>query len=288
LYGNVYSQAREVGVSHGTTVLFGAMTGATIFLGLPLARLRALSTAIQGILNALAAGILIFLLWDMLTQANVPVRQAIEQMHGGHSSNAPAVIALFLGGLTTGLIVPLWIGRQVLAGSRGAKLQGPGATVDAPPKTVTPAASLALMIAVGLGLHNFSEGLAIGQASAAGAIAFASVMVIGFGLHNVTEGLGIAAPLSSATQPPTWSFLGLMGVIAGGPTLLGTVIGYSTTSIYMFVLFLTLAAGALIYVITEILPLCRRLNSPAGLGVGLLLGFGGAYASDLFLTFLGA
>lgn len=97
--------------------------------------------------------------------------------------------------------------------------------------------SLALMIAIGLGLHNFSEGLAIGQAAATGAIAFATVLIVGFGLHNVTEGFGIAAPMASDSDRPSWSFLGVAGLIGGGPTFLGTIVGYSFTSTYVFASF---------------------------------------------------
>jgi zinc transporter, ZIP family len=67
------------------------------------------------------------------------------------------------------------------------------------------------MIAIGLGPHNFSEGLAIGQAAATGAIAFATVLLVGFGLHNVTEGFGIALATASDSERPTWSFLGMFG-----------------------------------------------------------------------------
>ena len=72
---------------------------------------------------------------------------------------------------------------------------------------LTPARWLALLIATGIGLHNFSEGLAIGQAAAPGEISLALVLVIGFGLHNATEGFGIVAPLSGDAERPSWRFL---------------------------------------------------------------------------------
>src|SRR5205085_10713357 len=107
------------------------------------------------------------------------------------------------------------------------------------------------LIAVGTGLHNFSEGLVIGQAARFGAISLATLLILGFGLHNATEGFGIAAPLTSGTRP-SWVFLGLAGLIGGGPTFLGTVLGYSVQSEPVFVLFLALAAGSIFYVIAEL------------------------------------
>jgi ZIP family zinc transporter len=79
-----------------------------------------------------------------------------------------------------------------------------------------PPRQTALATAIGLGRHNFSEGLAIGQSAATGATSLALILVIGFALHNATEGFGLAAPLTSGALP-SWSFLGLAGLIGGGP-----------------------------------------------------------------------
>ncbi|HEY7201014.1 MAG TPA: ZIP family metal transporter [Candidatus Dormibacteraeota bacterium] len=275
-------------MSYTTTVLFGALTGATLFLGLPLARWRPMSARTQGFLLALATGILVFLLWDVLANANGPVDEALARAHDGHASAAPALVAVFLAGLALGFAGPQLAARRLAARVERGAGDGPGAAIAVAAPAITGARSVALTIAVGLGLHNFSEGLAIGQASATGAIAFAGVLIIGFGLHNITEGLGIAAPLTSDGAAPTWRFLGLVGLVGAGPTLLGTAIGYGATSTYLYVLCLTLAAGALIHVVNEVLAVCRRKASPVGLGAGLLLGFAAAYATDLFLTFLGS
>ena len=80
---------------------------------------------------------------------------------------------------------------------------------------------LSLLIAVGIGLHNFGEGLAIGGSAATGEIGLATVLVIGFALHNGTEGFGIVAPLAAEGDRPSWGFLLLMGLIGGGPTIAG-------------------------------------------------------------------
>jgi ZIP family zinc transporter len=144
------------------------------------------------------------------------------------------------------------------------------------------------MIATGLGFHNLSEGLAIGQSAATGAVAFAGVLVIGFALHNVTEGFGIAAPMTTASRPASWGFLGLTGLIGGGPTFIGTLIGYVATSPYFSVLFFAVAAGALIYVLNELFTLGRKLNNPAPMAWGLLVGFLAGFGTDLLLTYVAA
>src|SRR5205814_10448232 len=116
-------------------------------------------------------------------------------------------------------------------------------------------------------------------------IACAMVLMIGLALQNITDGLVIAAPLATDELMPSWGFLLAAGLICGAPTFRGTVIGYVFTSTYIHVLFLALAAGALIYVVNEMFHIGRRLNSPAALAWGLLFGFLLAFSTDLFLTY---
>ncbi|MBV9706928.1 MAG: ZIP family metal transporter, partial [Chloroflexi bacterium] len=144
---------------------------------------------------------------------------------------------------------------------------------------------LALLIATGIGLHNFSEGLAIGQSAAVGAIQLAVVLIVGFGLHNMTEGFGIAGPLTG--QPVSWKFIALLGLIGGGPTFLGTVVGVIFHAPQVFILFLALAAGAIIYVVAELLGVAKRFKAPEIVMWGLLIGFLLGYATDLIVTFGG-
>src|SRR5947209_20400369 len=206
----------------------GAIAGLTIFLGLPVGRVRGLDVRLQGFLNAVAVGVLIFLLVDILSKANEPVRAALEKVHQGQSGAFVGLLALYVGGLAAGLLGLTWFNRRFAGRLLGRReLRGPGAAVAAPAASVPSARGLALMIATGLGMHNFSEGLAIGQSAAAGALVFTGVLVIGFGLHNITEGFGVAAPLASRDERPSWAFLGAAGLIGGGPTFLGTVIGYN-------------------------------------------------------------
>ena len=257
-------------MSHAAAAALGAIAGATIFIGLPVGRIRGLTRSVQGVLNAVATGVLIFLLWDILSHASEPVETALAAMHRGDPTFV-ALAAVFAVGIAIGLLALIYVNGRLF-----------GRTKHAPP---APPRTLAMMIATGLGLHNLSEGLAIGQSAATGAVAFAVILVIGFALHNITEGFGIAAPLALESTMPSWSFLALAGLIGGGPTFLGTVVGYVFTSTYIYVLFLALAAGALLYVINEMFHIGRRVNSPVAMGWGLLLGFLLAYATDLFLTY---
>jgi zinc transporter, ZIP family len=146
--------------------------------------------------------------------------------------------------------------------------------------------TLALIIATGIGLHNFSEGLAIGQSAATGALALATVLIIGFGLHNMTEGFGIAGPLTGQTVK--WSFILLLGLIGGGPTFLGTVVGMQFHSPEVFIFFLALAAGAILFVVAELLGVAKRFKAQEIVMWGLLAGFMLGYLTDLIVGFAGA
>ena len=245
----------------------GGVAGFSIFLGLPVARLRGLSTPLQGFLNALALGVLLFLLWDILSHAGEPVEAAMAH---GNTASFPAMALIFAGGVTAGLLGLVYFNRTVFSHLRhGAGTPNPR--------------SLSLAIATGLGLHNLSEGLAIGESAHVGAIAFTGVLAAGFALHNITEGFGIAAPMTTESKPASWGFLALAGLIGGGPTFVGTWIGYLASSPYFSVAFLAVAAGALLYVLNELFNLGRKLTSPPGFAWGLLLGFLTAYATDLAL-----
>jgi ZIP family zinc transporter len=255
-------------MSQVTAILLGAVAGATIFLGLPVARMRGLSTAVQGFLNAFATGILVFLLWDILSHAGGPVEGALKS---GATQTFAWLGVIFAVGVGAGLLSLVYVNRAIFGRLRqGAHAPGPR--------------NLAMAIATGLGLHNLSEGLAIGESAHAGAIAFAGVLVVGFALHNITEGFGIAAPMTADPKPVSWGFIGLAGLIGGGPTFVGTWIGYLASSQYLSVAFLAVAAGALLYVLNELFHLGRRLCTPPAFAWGLLLGFLTAYATDLFLT----
>ena len=254
-------------MSQASVVLLGAVAGGTIFLGLPVARMHGLPKAVQGFLNAFATGILVFLLWDILSHAGGPVEAALASGNGSFA----ALAAIFAVSFGAGLMGLVYFNRTVFSHLR----QGAAAPT---------ARSLSLAIATGLGLHNLSEGLAIGQSARLGAIALTGVLVIGFALHNITEGFGIAAPMTTESKAPSWGFLALAGLIGGGPTFIGTWIGYLTESSYFSVAFLALAAGALVYVLNELFNLGRRIATPPMFAWGVLAGFLTAYATDLILV----
>lgn len=146
---------------------------------------------------------------------------------------------------------------------------------------------LALTIAIGIGLHNFAEGLAIGQAVATGGISLALVLIIGFGLHNTTEGFGITGPLIGRIRP-SWRFLVAVGLIGGTPTFLGTLLGRVYSNEVLSTLFLALGAGSIIYVIQTLIQTGFRSQKPWVYSVGLLIGLVAGIATDLIIAAAGA
>jgi zinc transporter ZupT len=148
---------------------------------------------------------------------------------------------------------------------------------------VTPLA-VAFLIAAGIGLHNFGEGLAIGAAHALGEIGLGTFLIVGFALHNVTEGLGIVTPLARS-RVHVGHLLGL-GAVAGLPTVLGAWGGGFAYSPTMAVLFLSVGAGAIIQVVWEVAKLIRRdasLTAPAP-ALGFLAGVLVMYTTGLFVA----
>ena len=275
-------------MSTGHILLLGALAGLTIFIGLPMGRLHDVGQSFKAFLSAAATGILLFLLWDVLVEAIDPVETALNAKDWSRFS---WLSALAFGGFALGLLSLVYYDGWMKARRRKSFL-GPGAASATELERshftgLTPARWLALFIATGIGLHNFSEGLAIGQAAALDKLSLAYVLVIGFGLHNETEGFGIVAPLSGDSERPSWRFLGLMGVIAGFPTFFGTIVGQTWTSTAVSVVFLTLAAGSILYVVMELLNVCRLFSSKTLTAWGILVGLTLGFATDFVLVAAG-
>jgi ZIP family zinc transporter len=267
-------------MSTAEITLLGALAGFTIFLGLPIGRLRTTLPRLRSLLNAIAIGILLFLLFDVLEHAWEPIDEAAADQHAGPALGYGLLLAA---GVATGLLGLIYFDRWVAArNTRRADTDLTGWRA--------PAGQLALLIATGIGLHNFAEGLAIGNSAASGEIALAVLLVIGFGLHNATEGFGIVAPITAAGQPtrPSWGFLAVLGLIGGGPTFLGTLVGQRFTSEPVSVAFLALAAGSILYVVIELLAVGRKLALKQVTGWGILLGLTLGFATDALVVAAGA
>jgi len=281
-------------MSETRTLILGAIAGMTILLGLPLGRLRRPMPGLRQFLNALAIGILVFLVWDVLSHAWVPIDAALSDLHDHRAGLGPVLGygGLFFAGIGIGLVGLLHYERLL---ARGARRFGPGAMATGELTASrwalagwSPAKRLALMIAVGIGLHNFGEGLAIGGSAARGEVSLATLLIIGFGLHNATEGFGIVAPLAAQAERPSWLFLLAMGLIGGGPTFVGTLVGHQFTSDPVSVVFLTLAAGSILYVVIQLLGVAAKAGRPELLVWGLFLGLVAGFATDMVVSAAGA
>ena len=279
---------------------FGALAGLTIFLGLPIAAFATMKPAARGAMNGIATGILIFLTIDILGSVLDTGEQVIKYWAQGQAATFAGVLTLVLLviGVFAGLVGIPFIEKRFIkpamqrdltrrAAGAGSRAAAPAAgAAEAGPPTAPPTV-LSLSIAAGIGLHNLGEGLAIGQSAASGAISLALVLVIGFGLHNMTEGFGIAAPLAGSR--PSLRFLLLAGLIGGGPTFVGTIIGASWTSPIATTLFLSIAGGSLIYVSADLLILGRRSLARLPLMVAVAGGFFVGYFTELLAAlFIGS
>ena len=218
-------------MSFAETVVLAAFAGGTIFLGLPIGRVRGLSTSARAALTTAAAGVVLFLIYDVLSQAVEPVNTALQAARSGGPATDFAVYAATLGGsVAFGLLSVTYLTQRMNGRAKKSAL--------------TPQ-QVALGTATGLGLHNFSEGLAIG-------------------------------------------FLGLAGVVGGGPTFAGSLAGYVLVSPLLSILFLGLAAGALIFVFNEMMAAARRFSMPMVTGIALTAGLLVAFGTDFVLSAAGA
>ncbi len=278
------------------TAILGAIAGFTIFFGLPVGRLQGLGERARAFLSVLAAGILLFIFWDVLDAAHGILESGLLMAKAGQGWGTFAARALMGAiGILAGGLGLAWVEHQMhvrrtrapMAGGSVDAVAVAGAVSSQELAKIAERASLTLgmLIAVAIGLHNFSEGLAIGVSARAGEVALATTLIIGFALHNATEGFGIVGPLGSVR--PSWRWLFVAGLVGGGPTFAGTLVGYRVTSPALEISFYTLAAGAILYVVGQLWSSAnRRLGSRLVL-LGLTLGFILGLASDLVITYGG-
>jgi len=299
-------------------LLLGSIAGFTIFLGLPVAALQHLSIKKKGFLNAFAIGILVFLIIDVFSHAWESASTAASDAFAGKAPVGSALLDLLamFGGLAIGLLGLVWYEskymkkpikeqqRHTLSSSSSLSAADDEITLAGTNRMTgggrgehqqqhllqqeVTAYRLAMMIAIGIGAHNFSEGLAIGQSYVSGAIGLAILLIIGFGAHNATEGFGIAGPLTGLVKKPRIRFLILAGLIGGGPTFIGTILGSLWNSSIAYILFLSLAGGALIYVSLLMYNSGRRQTTNNILMAGIFVGLCAGFLTDLMLVLGGA
>jgi ZIP family zinc transporter len=287
-------------MSFAETVLLGAIAGMTIYLGLPVGRVQRIGERVRVGLAMFSAGILAFIFMDVSAHAEAIVQATLGQFKHGHTGiwHVVGLFALLAAGFVAGTAGIAGAERRLMRARRPAAPPiigaAPGGVVAAD-DAVRLHAELALAranalrtgmtIAVAIGLHNFAEGLAIGVSARAGAIGLATVLIIGFALHNATEGFGIVGPLGGIR--PSWKWLGVAGLVGGGPTFVGAMVGFQVHSGPLELCFYALAGGAILYVIGEIWAAVRRYGHRE-LGLYLLAGgFLLGVATDLVVTYGG-
>ena len=267
------------------TVALGAIAGLTIFIGLPLGRIRGIDDRTRVCLAMFSVGILAFIFMDVTKHAEQILETSLDDLKAHRiglahmvgnvddelvdllKSHPNVYFTLALGGLRRQLYAP-W-------------LNPPHHLIS---ETVSPPWKGRSLTWAAIGGRT-AEGLAIGVSAKAGAIGLATVLIIGFGLHNATEGFGIVGPLGGAR--PSWSWLACAGLIGGAPTFLGTVVGYQVASSPLELLFYSLAGGAILYVIGEIWTGMRRYGHHT-LGLYLIAaGFLVGVATDLIVSYGG-
>jgi ZIP family zinc transporter len=271
-------------------LLLGAIAGFTIFLGLPIAMLQNVSAKKKGFLNALALGILVFLIIDVFSHAYESASNAATNAFSGKAPVGNAIIDLIamFGGIAIGLFGLVLYETKVMTKNFPQILslnnikQG-----DEHLRQLfheTNAYKLAMMIAVGIGAHNFSEGLAIGQSYVVGEIGLAILLIIGFGAHNTTEGFGIGGPLTGLLKKPKARFLLQAGLVGGGPTFVGTILGSLWNSTIVYILFLSIAGGAMIYVSLLMYNTGRKQTTNDVIMIGIFVGLCAGFITDLVIT----
>ena len=256
---------------------------------------------------------MIFLIIDVFSHAWEPTEESASDAFNGKSLLGTAAINLLamFGGIGLGLLGLTFYESKFMKRKTNLSLQGiTGAQKgniykDIPQNKIqqqqqqqqqqksmllqqNSAYKIAMMIAIGIGTHNFSEGLAIGQSYVSGAIPLAILLIVGFAAHNATEGFGIAGPLTGLHKRPNIRFIILLGLIGGGPTFIGTIIGSLWASTVASILFLSIAGGALIYVSLLMYNSGRLQTTNTVIMAGIFVGLVAGFITDLMISVGGA
>jgi zinc transporter, ZIP family len=255
-----------LGEAHAVTLVTN--TGATFSHAIDVAVPTPKATASQLRFQALV-GIFVGIVPVALGLMMYPALRGVGQ------SGMNFLMALTIG-LLTFLLIDSFEEALDLAADSAALFQGPVMVVlaasatflllmavgqrDGPPTGL----ALATFIALGIGLHNLGEGLAIGAAFAAGSAGLGTFLILGFSLHNITEGIGIAAPILKK-RPPLWVFVGL-ALLAGGPAVIGMWLGSLAFSPHWGAIALAIGAGAILQVVVQVSAFVMRSNR-SGMGV---------------------
>ncbi len=262
----------------------GALAGFTIYLGLPFGRIQIMSDRARVALAMFSVGVLAFLFAEVLVHGVEIVEEHFEHLAEGEGSWSEALLlgAMFAGGFVAGTSGLALAERRMrppkppIAGGASDAMTVEQAELLSQDKLDIRARALrtGMVIAAAIGLHNFAEGLAIGVSANAGDIGLATVLIVGFAVHNATEGFGIIGPLGDVR--PSWTWLFVAGLVGGGPVFLGAIVGYNVSSEPLELLFYSVSAGAILYVVGEVWTAMRRLGHRelglAMLAAGVFLG----------------
>ena len=283
----------------GIAILLGIYVGVVpVYLGLfSLPLLQRLKHEWLDFLVCLTLGIMIFLFVDVTAealeaadklpaalavpadgQASVPPLDKLLYNTFGADSGTILGPLFMLTGFTLGVLGLVEFGRRLdqlrKAGTAWGGLLNPS--------TLSPQMQLALLVSFGIGLHNLGEGLAVGIAYGSQSFALATVLIFGFAVHNISEGIAIVSPISHSQVD--LRTLALLGLLAGGPTIIGTLIGIYIFSNAISIIFFAIAAGAILYVVIEITATLGNNFHNSHLNyLGVMAGFTVMYLTSLLV-----